>query len=214
HEIRHDPRLGDGRLCETCHEFTLQNHTPVWPFTKGPTPAQETVTEWRGSTAAAEGTTCIDCHMAEHGHAFPGAHNPPFVRQALQVDVIQQTDGTVSARIAAPGAAHRVPTGDPFRSIDLLLCTDATCAETVERVTLRRVFKITDTTWSLLADRTVPPETTQQAAVRTFELKPSTPAAWWQLYYRYGDARFEAGLPADEVGYVISEGPLTAEETP
>lgn len=211
HDMRQEPALGDERLCATCHEFTLQNHSPAWPFTKGDTPAQETITEWRSSNAT---QSCIDCHMGEHGHGFPGGHTPSLVRQALQTTATMRADGTVLVRVASPGAAHRVPTGDPFRRLEIELCTGSDCVRSVASKTLRRVFELTDTTWVLLEDRSVPPETAESAAVREIVLTPSTPVTWWRLHYRYGDAQFEASLPAEEVGFLISEGPVLALETP
>jgi len=160
--------------------------------------------------AAPEGEVCQDCHMGRNGHSFPGAHSPDLVRDLLEVSVARE--GTaVALTVAAPGAAHRVPTGDPFRRLRAELCADTACAEVLASAELRRVLAPTDTTWEIVADRTLPPQTDDEIPTATLRLD-ATGATWWRLSYRFADPRTEDALPAAEIGYVIEEGPLPPPE--
>lgn len=210
HPIREDPALYTEALCATCHEFPMQVHTPRWPFVYGDTPAQATISEWRSSTAYAEGRRCQGCHMGEHAHGFPGAHTPDLVRGALTVRVTSVGAGEYEAVVSAPGAAHRVPTGDPFRRLTLSLCADPECASVLATRALTRLFATTDTTWVEIDDRTVPPERPGAPAERVLTLRADAPASFWRLDYAYGDRRFEAALPPEEVGFVVATGEVRA----
>ncbi|TNE92434.1 MAG: hypothetical protein EP330_01910 [Deltaproteobacteria bacterium] len=205
HDIAADPALTDGRLCAECHEFPFQLHTPRWPFAYGSTPAQETITEWKQSTAAAAGRGCVDCHFAE-GHASPGAHTPELVRGALQFSV-ERRDELVHVEVRAPGAPHRIPTGDPFRRILIRACADEACTEVLAERTMRRRFEADATSWILALDTTVGPETPTEPAVTSFDLH-APGARFWRADYRFGDRRFEDRLPPEEVGFVVASGPL------
>lgn len=195
--------------CATCHEFPFQNHAPSTPFSLSANPSQETVSEWRTSTAAAAGVGCTDCHMGERGHRFPGAHEPSMLRGFLKLEARLLGD-EVEVRATAPGAAHRVPTGDPFRRIEVSLATDAECTTVVGRTSLRRTIGRTETSWAISQDRTVPPETPTSAAERVLRVDVSGRPRFWCLDYRYGDRRFEPDLPDIEVGYRIATGTVEA----
>ncbi|MEW5851790.1 MAG: multiheme c-type cytochrome [Myxococcota bacterium] len=103
----------DENLCAQCHEFAfLEEH----PLNRGQL-SQGTVREWleSGSTR-----TCVDCHMPEGSHAFPGAHDVEMLQRALTVDVERLGDICVIS-LAATRVGHRVPTGDLFRRVDVEL---------------------------------------------------------------------------------------------
>lgn len=209
HPTRHAPELSDERACAGCHSFPFQLHTPPWPFAYGDTPAQDTIEEWRGSAAAARGEGCQDCHMGARGHGFPGAHDPALVRGAVHVEAWREPDGLVRARISAPDAPHRIPTGDPFRRLLLEACADADCAEVLAKVTVRRLFTPTDTSWRLVEDRSLPPTRPDAPSHLDLTLGPAPLASTWRLSYRFGDARFEPDLPPEAVGYLIATGSIS-----
>lgn len=213
HPVRVEPRLATADACAGCHDFPFQHHdAPLGQLVLGQSPAQATVREWATSTAADRGQSCQDCHMGEHGHAFPGAHRPELVRELLQVSV--QVEGPVARFVvAAPGAAHRVPTGDPFRRLVLRTCEDAACEAVVDQVDLRRVFALTGQSWELATDRTVPPETARAPAERVLELSAAG-ASWWVLDYRFADPDHEAALPPAEVGYRVMGSGLQTSDIP
>lgn len=209
HPIRVDPGLRGAASCASCHEFPFQRPTlPGEPFALGKTLAQATVSEWATSRARAEGQTCQSCHMGQEGHLFSGAHDPERLRGLLQVEVEAQPDGEHALfTVSAPGAAHRVPTGDPFRRLIVETCLDALCAEPVDSIVLRRVFATTADGWVEVLDRTIPPERPGQPARREVLLSAAG-ASHWRLRYALADETHEAALPLADRGYVVHEGPL------
>ncbi|MDP2339393.1 MAG: hypothetical protein Q8O67_00435 [Deltaproteobacteria bacterium] len=206
HAMRHEPALATEVLCARCHEFAFQQHTPAWPFALSGSPAQSTVSEWRASWAASAGRRCQDCHMKNGGHGFPGAHDEAFVRAHVSAHVRRDGD-TVIATITATDAAHRVPTGDPFRRLELDLCRDVDCAVVDDRLSLRRVLRVTAAAWETAEDRTVPVADTTSVATRTLTSHAAR-ARYFRLSYRFGDRRFEPLLTPADVGYVIATGSI------
>jgi hypothetical protein len=118
HATRQTGFLTSPSLCGTCHEVT------------GPAILEEpTLTEYRESDFAAEGTTCADCHMpsgehrfvgidpawggdeADHQRAVDGARR--LVAEALSLDVTREGDDAVIT-VSNVGAGHAVPTGAAF----------------------------------------------------------------------------------------------------
>lgn len=200
HEARHEPAVGDERLCARCHEFTFQNHTPLRPFTYGTTPAQATVSEWRSSDAADQ--SCASCHL--RGHTFAGPHTPGFVAAAVQIEA--RRDGRDLLVTLSADAPHRIPSGDPFRRIEVRACVDAACSTVLARHDLRRHFRPDATSWTMVDDTTIPPS---QGARSSRQVRlPVGTARHWQVAYRFGDRRFESQLPPDEVGFVLASGPI------
>jgi len=213
HPMEYDPGLSEPEFCGSCHAFPFQNHSPAWPFSYGDTPAQDTLAEWQTSTAAAEGKTCVTCHMGDAGHRFPGAHTPKMIQRTVRVEVSQASTGRVTARVQAPGAPHRIPTGDPFRRMELLLCETPRCDVVHEKITMRRYFSRNDTTWVPTRDTTLPPETPETPSERVFTRDLSMSIGGYVLRYRYGDARFESALLPEDVGFVVTSGQVHAEKT-
>lgn len=207
HPVRVDPGFGGADACASCHEFPFQQPTaPGEPFALGETLAQATVSEWATSSAASDGRTCQDCHMGRQGHAFPGAHDSERLRSLLKVEV-QPGDQHAVFTVSAPGAAHRIPTGDPFRRLILETCADAACAEPIDEVVFRRVFASTGQGWVEVLDRTIPPERPGQPAQRQVQLSTAG-ARSWRLRYALADHRHEHVLAPEERGYVVVEGAL------
>ena len=168
HPVRREPALGTEQACEGCHQFNV----PVFgerPFRYSHTPMQDTLTEWRASSAAARGVSCQDCHMPQGGHAFPGAHTPGWVAESLSVSFKRQGERLV-AEVRARDAGHRVPTGDPFRRLRLRLCREPTCDEPLATRFLRRSFQaLPEGGWQLGEDTRIPEETVSTAPVRRLE---------------------------------------------
>lgn len=199
HPIRQDERVGDERLCATCHEFAFQQHTPRWPFASGPDLAQSTVSEYRRSVAALQGKTCATCHL--DGHRFPGAHDEDFVRDAVSVNGRQRGD-RLTVVVLAPQVAHAFPSGDPFRRVELQLCADVLCDEVEPVGFLSRTLERTAQSWTTADDTRLEP-----GERRVFEVSVGSARAW-RVVYRYGERRFESGLPPNEVGYRLAGGML------
>lgn len=196
HAIEQDASLAGNAGCARCHEFRFQTHDVPGRFGQGEGLAQATVSEWR---ATGEARDCVDCHLA--GHGFPGAHVPDLVRKSLVVDVlVDGPDLVFTAR--APEAGHRVPTGDPFRRLELRLCPDPDCASSEPVAWFSRTLRRTATSWATADDTRLGREPT---TVRV----PRGSARAWEVVYRYGERRLEAQLPEVEVGYRLLSGRIT-----
>jgi hypothetical protein len=111
-------------VCEGCHEFVGPTMAPVLELAGDL--LQSTVSEWRASPAAAAGETCVSCH--HDGHRFRGAHDADFVRGALVVTV--EPEALELRTTSALG--HRLPTGDPFRRLEVERCADPSCVDVLD----------------------------------------------------------------------------------
>ncbi len=200
HAVRVVPDLGDA-MCARCHEFPFQNHTPKGPFTLGDEPAQATFSEWKMSSAAARGERCASCHLPDGDHDFVGAHRGDLWKGLLKVSVSADGgDATVTLRGALP---HAVPTGDPFRRLELRLCGDSRCRDVVGVAEFRKVYAPDATTWRLRSDTTLPAGDASSTR-RTVAI--SAPPVAWELWLMYGERVLEPGLPAAEVGRRVDAG--------
>lgn len=213
HRAEEDPALTDGTRCAGCHEFAFPEHSPVWPFSYGSTPLQSTASEWEHSAAAAAGTGCVDCHFPRGRHHLPGASTPGLVEDALSAEFVVDC-GSVEATVTATGAAHAVPTGDPFRALELRLCpTDCAAEDPVVTARFGQSFTADATTWQRSTDTRIPPATDGPAASATATLPVAPPPGAWALYLRLADPR-HAHLPPDDQGRVVARGRLAPPESP
>lgn len=213
HPAEQDPALTDGTRCAGCHEFAFPLHSPVWPFATGTTPLQATASEWAESAAAAEGTGCVDCHFPRGRHHLPGATTPGMVEDAVAVDFLVGCR-SVQATLTATGAAHAVPTGDPFRALELRLCaSDCAVEDAVATARFGQSFTPDATTWQRTADTRIPPATEGRSAATTATLTVDQPPSAWALTLRLAD-RAHAHLPPEEQGRVVARGRLAPPETP
>jgi predicted CXXCH cytochrome family protein len=215
HPVSHDARLADERLCARCHQFDLPPPGGLvpgqLPVHLTDTPGQDTVEEWRGSAAAARGETCTSCHDP---HAAEGAHAPALVREALTVDA--RRDGDLATfTLTARGAAHAVPTGDPFRRLQLEVCASERCEVPLATTALeRRLSRDRDGAGWTVRDRRIPPATAGDEASLTVSLPlGEVPAAGarWRLLFLLADPRHHEALPPEESRYLVAEGPLLLE---
>ena len=213
HPIRAEPALAQPDFCGSCHDFPFQNHTPRQPFTFGAEPLQDTLDEWAGSQAAAEGQTCQTCHLPAGRHTFAGGHDLDLVRRALRVSVVP-TDAGADVTLRASGVGHRLPTGDPCRRLELQLCADPDCDQVVGRARFGRTFAPTDTTWELVDDTTIPPATPTTPAERRLLVPISAPPVAWRLWTRWVDPRTEPALTPDQASALLGAGPVPTLDQP
>lgn len=118
HPTRQDPRLTDGTLCAACHQFDFAAAaSDERARYVADEPLQNTMEEWRSSTAAANGRGCVDCHM--DGHAFAGFDDRALLEKAVRVRIRARRRGDqvlVNASfLPRPELGHAFPTGDMFR---------------------------------------------------------------------------------------------------
>jgi hypothetical protein len=202
HPVRAEPGLGS-EACARCHEFPFQNHTRLAPFSLGDEPAQSTFSEWASSDAAARGETCASCHLPDGDHHFDGSHDGALWRGLLAV-TLEPQPGTAVITLTGD-LPHAVPTGDPFRRLELRLCADRACRTLAGEAELRRVFAPDATTWRLASDTTLP-ASRGGPTERRLEVPVTAPAVAWELWLMYGERRLEPLLPRDEVGRRVDRG--------
>lgn len=196
HPVRVEPTMSDSRFCAGCHQFETPSLSSKGGF-YSKHPMQNTYEEWRASPAGEAGEQCQGCHMGKAGHRFPGAHAIDFVRSAVEIDV-SRVDGVMTATLNSKSVGHDLPTGDPFRRLELRLCTDPE----LERVRHRLVL------WREFDEDFVPAsDTTLEAGVpQVWTVEVDDEPLWWRLDYFYGDAEHEPLLTAGDVSFRLAEG--------
>ncbi len=213
HPVEEDPALTDGRRCAGCHQFAFPRHSPAWPFAYSSTPLQDTHREWAasgpGQATGRQAAGCVDCHWPRGHHGLPGATQPGLVEQSLSVTVVAGC-GSATAALTATGAAHAVPTGDPFRALELRLCP-GDCAETapVARLRLGRAYAPTAESWVATADTRIPPAGADGTATHRATLPLDAPVGAWELWLQLADARHAALLAPADQGRVVARGAVT-----
>ncbi len=102
--------LRDATLCAGCH----------WHTTEDGQPLERTFKEWQQSTYAADGITCIDCHMRRldqagkpFSHRFPGGRsNSPLLQKAATLRIVPGVrKDQVNIVVENSGVGHAFPTG-------------------------------------------------------------------------------------------------------
>jgi hypothetical protein len=139
----------------------------------------------QSTMSEAGGQRCSACHDP---HRALGGHDPAMLARAIAVSA--SGDGGFTVRVG--DAAHRFPTGDPFRRLVVSSCADPACRDVLGTKVFARSFGAPDGgAWVVIRDATLPPKS---ATAITLPAGPH-----WSARFFYGDPRFEAGLPADEV---------------
>ena len=185
HPIRYEPALSGSEFCGGCHQFNLRPDHPM----ASPEAVQETLSEWQSSGAT---ETCQSCHV--QGHRFVGAHEPSFVRDAVQFSTELTRDSVrVTLSTTTP---HRVPTGDPFRRLVWKVCTDIDCEAATAKRILARFHEGPE--WHLAADTSLPSK-----GSRTLTAARPPEGGWWTLELHFGDPILEAGLAPEDVSTLL-----------
>lgn len=137
----------------------------------------------------------------------------------LDVDVtVACIDGgwLSEVRVTADHVGHSVPTGDPFRRLDITLWSDEVQVGTAW---LGQSFAPTATSWVQVEDTRVPPPTgSMNEAVRVLRIPVASPPTRWALRYRLADPRTtdtqrQRALSQDALWMPIDDGALRASLT-
>jgi cytochrome c554/c'-like protein len=107
--------------CAGCHEFAF----PERVLRGQATLMQATVHEHAQSSTPE--LPCASCHMPSVGtgatrhrsHAFPGGHDPMFVKSALSVRAERRAANRVRLVLKSEAVGHAFPTGDLFRRLEV-----------------------------------------------------------------------------------------------
>jgi len=201
HRVRFEPRLAEPEFCAACHEFTFPLHTPAAPFAWSDEPMQATWTEWR---ASGSDEPCQGCHLPLGAHGMPGAHDLDYVRRTVAVSVSAD-----AVTLTATGAAHAVPTGDPFRRFVVDLGADEACAEPLARARFGRTFDRTAEAWREASDtRVPPPQPGEDSASRTLSVELTSTPSSYRLWYYVAESRLYGQLEDEQFRHVIDTGSL------
>ncbi|HHO54358.1 MAG TPA: hypothetical protein ENK18_26675 [Deltaproteobacteria bacterium] len=113
HDRVWSPQLASSEGCATCHQLT-------WPGAN--LPLYDTYGEWSRSAWAEAGVGCLDCHRRDRAHSW--TRDP-----ARAVSLILAPEASRIVRGGEPlrltlelqntGAGHAIPTGTPFRGLEL-----------------------------------------------------------------------------------------------
>ena len=127
HPVKVSAELARSEVCSHCHQLTYPGATSSFYDTFG---------EWKASPHAAAGVQCQDCHMPQvsvatsasrFGRAASHSDSPSLAR-ALTV-IVELADAQAQrgipleyrVRIQNTGAAHHVPTGNPYKSLSFVI---------------------------------------------------------------------------------------------
>ena len=165
-------------------------------------PVQNTYQEWAAHPSA-QGA-CQTCHMPQGKHTFLGAHNTEWVNKSLSVT--QQQETLVIATTAAVG--HAVPTGDPFRRMELRVCSES-CDTVVQRHVFGIVHQYINGVMRIVQDTRLQAPGMPGDSVRI--ALPDT-ATHWELTYFFADPRLHDALPKDEVSVLLQSGSIARPE--
>ena len=132
HEVVYSELFENSRLCSGCHGDMLDI-----PGTRscGNLTICDTDFEWRGTTFAKEGKSCVDCHMTgtqglsvskeverTAQHDFSGAYSHEKLQEAAKLVLdVKEFGGKIIAAIQVinKGTGHLLPTGPPARMVFL-----------------------------------------------------------------------------------------------
>lgn len=212
HPIRQEPRLARAEFCGGCHQFNIPHDQPPLRYTSEP--MQNTLDEWRHSDAAREGRSCQQCHMAGGAHEFPGAHTPEFLKRSILAHVRRMPDGSISVRLQAQRVGHNLPTGDPFRRLKLLLCSEPRCMEPLGTLAFARTFEKVADGSRMVVDTTLPPAAAGRGAERALLIRELGPeAAYFRLVYFYAARGTERYLLKKDIELELADGPILPSAT-
>lgn len=127
HPVIRRASLTDSSFCAGCHQFEFPRDGHLVTAPQVPNALmQSTYTEWLSTSFAQTGTHCQNCHMPDiqnvdgsthREHRFVGA-SAQTLRSLFRLEATR--DGRdLEVTITAAEIGHAIPTGDPFRRIEL-----------------------------------------------------------------------------------------------
>jgi hypothetical protein len=121
HAVTRTREFAGTSACASCHQFAF----PELASREKLVLMQATLHEHAQSNAS--DLPCASCHMPSVGtganrhrsHAFPGGHDPEFVRGALSVRAERRSANRVRLVLRTENVGHAFPTGDLFRRLEV-----------------------------------------------------------------------------------------------
>ena len=121
HALTRTAAFASTGACASCHQFTFPDRAPRSE------PALMQATLHEHAESGARDVPCASCHMPRVGsgsgrhrsHAFPGGHDPEFVKAGLRVRAERRARNRVVLVLQTAGVGHAFPTGDLFRRLEV-----------------------------------------------------------------------------------------------
>jgi hypothetical protein len=139
-------------------------------------------------------------------HDFPGGHDAKFLLDTISVEVTRVAVDRALVVVRARGAAHRVPTGDPFRRLVVELCASPGCDEPIARPMFARSFRRVAGRWRLAVDSALPPARDESVATREVRLEAAPAVLYWRLVLASAAASSEGALDVGDREIEIARG--------
>jgi len=185
-------------LCAACHQFGAASAVNGKPL-------ENTVAEYRSSSWAASGASCVSCHMPFGKHLFQGIHTPSLVAASVEVTWSETGTGQGTLSLTNTAVGHDFPTYATPRVVMQVQPEDARGAPVGEKATLilGRAVHFEGGAWREAFDTRVPPGQTRAlhcalklspSAVRLHATVRVMPDAAYVPLYRSLAAR---ALPSD-----------------
>lgn len=155
------PEFQISAFCSPCHQFFDDPGVEEKPV-------ENTFAEWSASPQARSGRTCQQCHMPDRAHLWRGIHDPPTVREAIDVGLeVGDAGSWISGalRITNRDVGHAFPTYVTPRVLVSLHQADARGSEisdTREEGVIGREIDFSVDPWQEVLDtRVLPGETVE-----------------------------------------------------
>lgn len=209
HPEMRDPALGTAESCAGCHQFNVPKvlHDPVQLTDM---PMQSTLHEWQGSGAGKRGTSCQSCHMPRGSHDMQGGHDAELLRRTVDLRFSAAPDGGWVATLESRGAGHRVPTGDPFRRFEVLICATAECDDVFTKLRFGRLLRPRpDGGWVEARDTSVPAPRGRTASSPAQHFDAPACGFFWKMRYRMDESGLAAHVPRQAYEVDVSRGRIT-----
>ena len=203
HPMAQVPGLASAEFCASCHDFNIpwvNLRHPVLRPGYSEVPMQDTYDEWKTSSAARRGVTCVPCHMPNGSHAVTGARDLAWLARTLQVDV-RASKGGVDVGLVATGMAHSFPTGDPFRVLRFEACADPACSKPVARLRLEK---------TIASPVVIPPASQTDEATIHFRLATPLRPQGWRLVLHLAEPEVAKTLPPEDREVELARGTIEA----
>ncbi len=191
HPMRVEEDLLSPLFCSGCHELRAPD---IHGNLERGGRMQSTFTEWLDTDRERD---CVDCHL--DGHRFTG-------RELMEEVVEARLDeGQLVVSLIGP-VGHAVPTGDPFRRLELRACADPLCEQVLGTQTLTRLHRFDGTTWWEDGDNRLGPEGSGLPQQRRW--RPPRGTLRWELNYRLVSPMDEPRLPIEDSVILLASGPM------
>lgn len=173
---------------------------------------QDTLGEFQRSQVPQR--SCQDCHMPGGSHRWPGGHDIDALRRALEARVWIEGREHLQVVLRTHGVGHRLPTGDPFRRVQLDICTDPDCEQLLLTFSFGRFFLRRDGHEVLVRDTALSAPGGAESSARRLTHRLNNPpdpkGLFWRLQYAYAAPSTEPDLQDSDRSVELARGKVAS----